>query len=189
MPPRAVPPPGPAAVLLPEPAPRVPGRRPPIRTGHSPPESVQTNPPTPTTPQRTLGASVMPSGELLRHGRYLGPPQLRHLDVLPLHRPRPHRKRGRATAGKYVLVNPDRVNWGGGGRRRRDPALVDLPGCTLRTRVASLALVVIYLGAISVGTLATTWQWRLRHQAVPQAPSRGDGRRRALNRPVRPRVS
>jgi hypothetical protein len=28
-------------------------------------------------------------------------------------------ERGRATPGKYVLVNPDRVNWGGGGRRRR----------------------------------------------------------------------
>jgi hypothetical protein len=63
-----------------------------VRSGHSPPESVQTNSPTPTTPQRTFGASVMPSGELLRHGRYLRPPAAPSSRCPVLRRLRPHRK-------------------------------------------------------------------------------------------------
>jgi hypothetical protein len=181
MPPRAAPPPGPAAVLLPEPAPRVPGRRPPIRTGHSPPESVQTNPPTPTTPQRTLGASVMPSGELLRHGRYLGPLQLRHLDVLPLRRPRPHRKRGRATAGKYVLVNPDRVNWAEEGGI---PPAGSRPGRSARMHAANPS-------CKSRAGCDLPWRYQCRHAGhhLAVAATAPSGRRRTLNRPVRPRVS
>jgi hypothetical protein len=63
---RCTPPPNP------HPGVRAAGHR--IRTGHSPPESVQTNPRAPTTPQGTLEASVMPSREQLHHGRYLGRP-------------------------------------------------------------------------------------------------------------------
>jgi hypothetical protein len=63
---RCTPPPNP------HPGVRAAGHR--IRTGHSPPESVQTNLRAPTTPQGTLEASVMPSREQLHHGRYLGRP-------------------------------------------------------------------------------------------------------------------
>jgi hypothetical protein len=75
---RCTPPPNP------HPGTRAAGHR--IRTGHSPPESVQTNPRAPTTPQGTLEASVMPSREQLHHGRYLGRPA-----ALPSRRPLPRR--------------------------------------------------------------------------------------------------
>jgi hypothetical protein len=39
-----------------------------IQSGRSPPESVQTKPPAPPTPDATLEASVVTSGDPLRHG-------------------------------------------------------------------------------------------------------------------------
>lgn len=45
-----------------------------IRSGRSSAESVQTNPRAPTTPEKTLGASVVTSGDLLGDGRCLVPP-------------------------------------------------------------------------------------------------------------------
>jgi hypothetical protein len=74
---RCTPPPNPN----PNPGFRAVGHR--IRSGRSPPESVQTNPRAPTTPDETLGANVVTSGDLLRDGRCLVPPPAPHLDVLP----------------------------------------------------------------------------------------------------------
>jgi hypothetical protein len=57
-------------------------------------------------------------------------PQLRHLDVLFLRRPKQQlQEGGQATAGKYVMLNPDRVNLRGERRRHRGICLVDLPSC------------------------------------------------------------
>jgi hypothetical protein len=68
-----------------------------------------------------LGASVVPSGELLRDGRCLGPPAA-SASRRPLlsHHPKQHpREGGQATPGKYVVLNFDRVNLHCEGERRR----------------------------------------------------------------------
>jgi hypothetical protein len=73
----------------------------------------------------------MPSGELLRHGADASATRSFAISTSCPSPTQTTQERGRATAGKYVLVNPDRVNWGAGGRRA-----VNLPWSTPRCLLA-----------------------------------------------------